>query len=157
LDQALRRWSARPAAETPAADYAAPAIPLNVFEPESAADILDASQIAELLEATGTDGDLAAFNELIDTFLVITSERIAAIRSAIACDDAQALFGAAHSLSGSGGIYGARLLSALARQIEAIGRHGSVQGAGELLESLEVEFERVRYAFAMLRQDGEAL
>jgi len=157
LDQALRRWSARPAAETPAADYAAPAIPLNVFEPESAADILDASQIAELLEATGTDGDLAAFNELIDTFLVITSERIAAIRSAIACDDAQALFGAAHSLSGSGGIYGARLLSALARQIEAIGRHGSVQGAGELLESMEAEFERVRHAFAMLRQDGEAL
>ena len=125
---------------------------IDVSKQKCGADILEQNLLEEIFEATsGLDGP-QAFDELIEAFLVIAAGRIAAIRSAIACDDAEALFRAAHSLNGSSGSYGAQVLAALARQIEALGRAGDVRAAGLLIEQLEVEFERVKRAFSVMRQ-----
>ncbi len=70
---------------------------------------------------------------------------------------ADTLVSEAHSLTGSSGSYGASRLSALARQLEAMARHDSPEAAGELLAQLEAEFERVKCAFALLRQVGRGL
>ncbi len=155
LDPILRRWLARPPA--------ASAAPADVFAPprfdeikqNCGTDTLDWAQVADLLEAASAGG-AAMVNELIDAFLTGVEARIAAIRSAIEHGDHRALVSEAHSLIGSSGSYGASQLSAVARQLEMIARRDKAEAAGGLLTQLEAEFERVKCAFAMLRQSEGA-
>ena len=154
LEQVLRRWLAYPfAASAAPADAIAPPR-FDEIREKCGADTLDQAQVAELLEAAGTGG-AAVVNDLIDGFLTGVDARITAIRSAIAHGDRRALVSETHSLAGSSGSYGASQLSAVARQLETMARRDKAEAAGGLSAQLEAEFERVKCAFAMLRQSEE--
>lgn len=69
--------------------------------------------------------------ELIDTFAEDARELIATLRRALAEADVDAFRRAAHSLKSNGETLGATELAALARELEAIARAGSLQGAAD--------------------------
>jgi HPt (histidine-containing phosphotransfer) domain-containing protein len=70
--------------------------------------------------------------------------QLAAIRQAIVQTDAQALTREAHRLKGVCGIFGARLMEAYCKDLEARGRTGSVHEADAVLAQLDTEFSRVQ-------------
>jgi HPt (histidine-containing phosphotransfer) domain-containing protein len=81
---------------------------------------------------------------LISIFLESAAQDIEKMRIAIHAQDAAALASAAHSLKGSCSNMGASPLYALCQQIENDGQSASLDGTAKLLESLELEFDRVR-------------
>ncbi len=151
LDHILKHWLAQPVsgAAEPAAELSQ--TQLATAWHECGADVLDSDLVADLLDMTRLGGP-EAFDDLIGAFLTSMEERIAIIRSDIERGDAEALTRMAHSLKGSSGSYGARQLSTLAKQLETTGRQGRVDGARELLGSVEDELVRVRCAFAAVRR-----
>lgn len=81
---------------------------------------------------------------LISVFLESAAQDIEKMRIAIRVQDAAALANAAHSLRGSCSNMGASTLNALSQQIENNRQSASLDGTAKLLESLELEFDRVR-------------
>jgi HPt (histidine-containing phosphotransfer) domain-containing protein len=89
--------------------------------------------------------------EVLATFLADTPGRIAAITSAIQCQDAHALLRAAHTLKGAAASIGAAGVEGRCRDLENTARKGNVdQGATALLSALGEELERVRKEIAHL-------
>ena len=74
--------------------------------------------------------------ELIDTFLEDGRALVAALAGALARGDVDAFRRAAHSLKSNAETLGATRLGALARELEALARSGTLAGAAERLEPL---------------------
>jgi len=88
---------------------------------------------------------------------VVTAYRSSSTRlSAQLCDaleeaDPNAMADAAHTLKSSSAQVGALKLTALAKEIEARGRSGSLEGAKELVDELMIELESVHEELAVAR------
>ena len=104
--------------------------------------ILDPGIIADLrrLRAARMD-DL--FQSLLTSLQAEVPSLLAAARAGLAAGDAAALRYAAHSLKGAACSLGALRLAALAGQLEALGRAGTVEGAESILDLLEPEVSPV--------------
>jgi PAS domain S-box-containing protein len=89
--------------------------------------------------------------ELIDTFGEDARELIATLRRALAVTDLDAFRRAAHSLKSNAETLGATSLAALARELEALARAGSLDGAADRVERLVGEYEGVARALGELR------
>ena len=113
---------------------------------------LDAAIIAGLweLEAEGAPG---VFDELVELFFDNAAAYLSAIETAIAQDDAEALFHAGHGLKGSAGTMGALRLETLGAHLEALGSTGKTDGAQVLLNRACDELSAVRKALAALPRD----
>ena len=90
--------------------------------------------------------------ELIDTFFEDARDLIAAMRQALAETDLDGFRRAAHSLKSNSATVGAAGLAELARELEALARAGSLDGAGERLTRLAGEYEVVARALEELRR-----
>jgi PAS domain S-box-containing protein len=90
--------------------------------------------------------------ELIDTFGEDARELIATLRRALADTDLDAFRRAAHSLKSNGETLGATALATLARELEAMARAGSLDGAASGLERIVAEYEVVTRALGELRR-----
>jgi PAS domain S-box-containing protein len=90
--------------------------------------------------------------ELIDTFVEDGRELVATLRRALAETDLDAFRRAAHSLKSNSETLGAAALAALARELEAMARAGSLRGAGERLEPLAGGYETAARALGELRR-----
>lgn len=106
-----------------------------------APDPVNRRRLAMLQDADGAGGLVA---ELVELFVGDVPPRLEAMRQALSARDPEALTRTAHSLKGSAATLGADGMAELCRQMEAYGRAGEVPQAEGLLESLEVEFERVK-------------
>jgi HPt (histidine-containing phosphotransfer) domain-containing protein len=91
--------------------------------------------------------------ELIDTFVEDARELTAELPAALARRDVDGFRRAAHSLKSTSESLGARGLAALARDLEAIARTGSLDGIGERLGLVAAEYARVAHALRKLRRD----
>ncbi|GAC1342284.1 MAG: hypothetical protein NVSMB27_00970 [Ktedonobacteraceae bacterium] len=60
----------------------------------------------------------------------------------------EALKRAAHNLKGSSINLGAHIMAALSTELETLGKHGTIEGARELVTRLEQEYQRVCEALA---------
>jgi len=87
-------------------------------------------------------GEVAS--ELIGLFLEDTPRLLADLREAVAQKDAERLQQAAHTLKSSSASLGAMGLSGLCRELEALGRAGTLEGAAEKVAQVEAEYERVK-------------
>jgi HPt (histidine-containing phosphotransfer) domain-containing protein len=116
MKEKLERWAIGPESATPATDL----------------QFLKDSGIEEMIP------------NLISVFLESAVQDIEKMRIAIRVQDAAALASAAHSLKGSCSNMGASTSSVLCQQIENDGQSASLDGTAKLLESLELEFDRVR-------------
>lgn len=106
---------------------------------------IDQSVLASLKELQ-EEGEPDIVEEVGGLFLNHAPGKIAAIEKAAAQKDAKALQVSAHSLKSSSAYVGAMRLSAIAKDLEMIGRSGAVDGAAEKVERLKAEYLRVKTA-----------
>lgn len=100
---------------------------------------LDEEALAELRDVMEDEFDI-----LIRTYINDSSERLEALRHAMACGDQDAFAKTAHSFKGSSMNIGAARLGELCMQAEQAGKDCQLEQAASLLPGLEAEFEMVR-------------
>jgi CheY-like chemotaxis protein len=120
----------------------------NAAGPQGALAAIDPAVI-ERLAATMGGGFIA---ELIDTFGEDARELIATLRRTLAATDLDGFRRAAHSLKSTSETLGAAGLAAMARELEAMARAGTLDGAGDRLERLVGEHKIVAHALGELRR-----
>lgn len=107
---------------------------------------------AKLMERMGGDKEL--LGELVALFLDESPRLLAQIREAVINNQPEILRTAAHSLKGSVGNFAAPEAAAAASRLETIGKSGVINEAGEALDALERELERVQTMLSQLVDDG---
>jgi CheY-like chemotaxis protein/HPt (histidine-containing phosphotransfer) domain-containing protein len=109
---------------------------------------LDAETVARLRElAAATDASL--LTQIFESFLGDGENRIQQLRGALEKGDTEILRKTAHALKGASGNIGALRVAEISQQLQALGEAGSLEGAGELVDQLENEFEQVRSEIAV--------
>jgi HPt (histidine-containing phosphotransfer) domain-containing protein len=84
--------------------------------------------------------------QLIDTYLQETAKILTDMNQALSQKDAVTLRQAAHKLKSSSASLGAITLSNLCKQIEDLGRAGTISDCVKMLTQVENEYERVKLA-----------
>jgi HPt (histidine-containing phosphotransfer) domain-containing protein len=100
--------------------------------------MIDNKVFAELKENVGAD----FIGELIDTYLTDAPHMVADMHQALATGDADGFRRAAHSLKSNSATFGAMTLSALAKELEMMGKSGTLEGAPGKLTQLEAEYKK---------------
>jgi HPt (histidine-containing phosphotransfer) domain-containing protein len=152
LEELLARWM--PAtqsleAKTPPTQTAPPALQLVVSNHRPVAAtaksaitaptvVLDAEVIAGI-RALGRSGTGDFLARVVARYAQDAPQLFERMRAAIASADAAALRMAAHTLKSSSANLGAKTAAAICKELEALGRSGSIGGAAELMHELEAE------------------
>jgi CheY-like chemotaxis protein/HPt (histidine-containing phosphotransfer) domain-containing protein len=111
-------------------------------EPPHSCDVLEPAVLADLRQMR--DGGVPdVFRDLLQLFRADAPQLLTAMRAAVAEGNAEQLKQAAHSLKGAAANLGARQMSGIAAELEAIGRRGTVEGAEPLLDRVEAQFQQV--------------
>nr|WP_306672480.1 Hpt domain-containing protein [Geothrix fuzhouensis] len=84
-----------------------------------------------------------------------TQRRIEDILAAATRQDAEEFSRASHALKGGAGALGAKALRALAAELEALGRGGSVEAGADLRDRLESLFQASLAALEAFVREGE--
>jgi HPt (histidine-containing phosphotransfer) domain-containing protein len=100
---------------------------------------IDRHTFEELQQISGAD----FMSELVGTFLEDGPERIAELRSALSAHDSEVFRRAAHSLKSNGATFGAHQLADLARELEALGKEGRLEGLESRVDELETVYRKV--------------
>ncbi len=103
------------------------------------AEQLDRQTLVELREVLGEE-----MSSCVDLFVSNASEHLRKMHRALSTCDTALFSNSAHSLKGSSANMGALQLSALARELERMGRAGALEGATELMMRTEWEFAAVQ-------------
>ncbi|TMC92637.1 MAG: hypothetical protein E6J22_08990, partial [Chloroflexi bacterium] len=111
------------------------------------APALDRAVLSELRQLQG-EGEPDIVQELAEAFEFETPPLLEALCQAVAEGQPEQLKRAAHNLKGSSHNLGARTMATLSAELETIGKHGTVEGAAELVTRLEQEYLRVCQALA---------
>lgn len=119
---------------------------------EATPPAIDRAVLGDLLEATG--GERTFLAELIDAFLGDAPAQLAQMRDAIARGSAEDLVRPVHTLKSSGASLGALTLSAHCKALEMQARSGSLEGAGEAVETIALELDRASAELAAERDAG---
>jgi HPt (histidine-containing phosphotransfer) domain-containing protein len=102
--------------------------------------VIDQATFDELKQMSGDD----FINELIDTFLEDAPKMIAEIKSAHSANNAETFRRAAHSMKSNAATFGASQLSALAKELEMLGKENRLADTGNRLKALEEAYATVR-------------
>jgi CheY-like chemotaxis protein/HPt (histidine-containing phosphotransfer) domain-containing protein len=150
----LRRWLPPSAAAVAALPAAPAAVPAAVPAPAATA-ALNPQALAAIRHLPGANG-AALVGKVIRAYLADTPPRLGQMQAAAAAGDAEALRKAAHGLKSSSANVGAEPLAALCKELETLGRSGTVAGAPALLHRAAAEFERVAAALGVQIAEGSA-
>jgi len=107
---------------------------------------IDMNTFNDLKESTGAD----YIGELIDAFLDDAPNLFAQMRSALTTQDAESFRRAAHSMKSNAATFGAMDLSALAKELESLGRENNLE-IGNRLEGMEESFRQVESQLRALK------
>jgi CheY-like chemotaxis protein len=140
LEVALARWVSGNGNVVESGPKSAP----RTAPPEAFAPALDPAVTARL-RGLAAATDPSVLQEIYDAFLSSAVDYLAAIREGAVGNDAEGLRKAAHAFKGASANIGAQKLAELCGQLEALGKAGRVDGAGQRLEPLEQEFARVKH------------
>ena len=102
---------------------------------------IDPVELGKFREIMGEAGA-----EVIALFLEETVDLLAGLQEAVVQGDTKRMQRLAHTLKGSSATLGAMALSELGKELEIMGRQGTLEGATEKVTQIEAEFERVRFA-----------
>ena len=108
--------------------------------------VLDINTFNALKESVGAD----FVGELMNTFFEDANAQMLEMNSALASKDTESFRRAAHSLKSNAATFGAADLSALARELEMMGRDNNL-AVGNRLEVLKEAFEQVKIQLSELR------
>lgn len=117
-------------------------------------DLLDLTTLQNLVELD--DGSHGLVLEMIGIFREDTQGRLEDILTAAARQDAEEFSRASHALKGGAGALGAKALRALAAELEALGRGGSVEAGPDLRARLESLFQASLAALEAFVREGES-
>ncbi len=130
LAATLLRWLPKSGAAQ--AGAAPPTLPASAAPAEAPAeDPIDWRALDAIRHLPGPNGSVLV-NKVIRAYLADTPPRLAQMRAAADAGDAEALRKAAHGLKSSSANVGAQNLAALCKELETIGRGGSVDAAAPL-------------------------
>ncbi len=146
LRTVLSRWIASTTADTESATADLAESASASAADQAASEPLDPVVLRNLKRLAPADKPQALV-ELIETFLQSTAARLPDLQAAVGRRDGKAIAQIAHSLKGSTGSFGARHLSSLLGELEALGKSGALQDADDCLAHIGAEYERVRAAF----------
>ena len=90
----------------------------------------------------------------IDHYLENSAKMLKDLRDAVERSDVTETHRLAHTLKSSSANYGATLLSSLCRNLEALARSGSLEGAAMQITQIEAEYENVKIALIAERNRG---
>jgi len=138
LRQIINRWI--PVSETDS--YEAPPVGSQTLK-LSENDSVDMEVLESLRGLQPGAGD-SILKEFIRIYLEDTPSRIEDMRQAVERADPDGLTFAAHSLKSSSANIGARRLSAMAKELELMGRLGNIGGSAEKLKNIGEEYDKVR-------------
>ncbi len=108
---------------------------------------VDPTPLRRLAATFKADGS-KVIARVVNTFLTSSQKLVSAIRDSVEADDPKALASAAHTLKSSSAQVGAQGLSNLCKELEALGRGGSCEGARELANWASEELESVQEGLA---------
>ncbi|MBT5774961.1 MAG: Hpt domain-containing protein [Dehalococcoidia bacterium] len=97
----------------------------------------DHGALAELRDLGGDE--LVA--EVITAFLSEAASEVAALHAAAAAADPEALERVAHRFKSASRVVGAMAVSRYAEQLQLLGRAGSTEGAVQIAQALDAEFQ----------------
>ncbi len=103
------------------------------------ANEIDLTAFEELKHMSGADFVV----ELVDTFLDEAPKLIGQMRTALRDGDAESFRRLAHSLKSNGATFGAGRLSQQARELELLGKEGTLSETDSRLDTLESTFQAV--------------
>jgi signal transduction histidine kinase/DNA-binding response OmpR family regulator/HPt (histidine-containing phosphotransfer) domain-containing protein len=107
------------------------------------------------IRALSRDAGDALVQKVINAYVGDTPRHLQALRQAVTTRDADSLRRIAHGLKSASANIGAGRLAAACRDLEQLGRSGSVDGAAPLLADMEREFQSVRQSLhAMLEKES---
>jgi HPt (histidine-containing phosphotransfer) domain-containing protein len=113
-------------------------------------DTLDQQVVARLnLRGLSDPRRGERLGDLTSLFFREDEDCLVGLRDAAAAGDTSTVHQLAHTLRGSAANFGARLLPGLCEQLERRAASGVLNGAEELLDAIEAEFERVRAALRL--------
>ncbi|HET9488988.1 MAG TPA: response regulator, partial [Methylomirabilota bacterium] len=110
----------------------------------------------EALERLRVSMGASFLEELLPTFVEDSQEMVGTMRRALTAKDTDSFRRAAHSLKSNAASFGALTLSNLARDLEALAKSGSLEGAGPRVERLAGECERVVRALREVERESGA-
>ncbi|MGE5314490.1 MAG: PAS domain S-box protein [Acidobacteriota bacterium] len=116
------------------------------------AGIIDIKRLHEL-SAIGGEDEPELLRVLVTMYLNDSVKRIASIYSSLTAGDLQKLTIAAHTLKGSSGNMGVRLLVPTCSEIESRGKQQTLEGVLELYTKLEHDFSTVKAALEQFLKD----
>jgi CheY-like chemotaxis protein/two-component sensor histidine kinase len=109
-------------------------------------------RMLENIRAIQKDGEPSIVERIIAIYLQTTPKLIQDMRAALAASDARLMKKAAHSLKSSSANVGAIKLSEISKDIEIIGRTGSIQGSETLIKEIEREYQEVEKSLMLEMQ-----
>jgi signal transduction histidine kinase/CheY-like chemotaxis protein/HPt (histidine-containing phosphotransfer) domain-containing protein len=112
---------------------------------------IDAKVLQSFRDMVGENADLV-LAEMIDCYLEDAPKLLSAIATAVTQGDAKQLRQASHTLKSSSATLGAITLSNLCQKIEVMSRIGNTEYGVDKLPQLEAEYERVKAALQIHRQ-----
>jgi CheY-like chemotaxis protein/HPt (histidine-containing phosphotransfer) domain-containing protein len=134
--------------------HVAPPLPAPAQGQRAIAGVLDPPALERLVETIGDDRNL--LTALIDTFVSDAPRLVEAARRGLEHGQTDEVRRAAHTLKANGATFGATSLSELSRQLEALARSGTLEGADELITQIDAEYQRVRIALETERERGRS-
>ena len=111
-------------------------------------DAIDRAVFDGLVESVG--GDREFLGELLETYFDDSPRLLSAMHAALAAGNADEFRRAAHSLKSNSANFGAMVLSHMAKELEDMGKAGTLEGAAARITRAEAEYERVKAALSAL-------
>jgi two-component system, sensor histidine kinase and response regulator len=102
-------------------------------------------------------GDLGLLKSLTEVFFDSYPAQLTQMREAVGRGDAPAVYRLAHTLVGAVGIFGAKPALEAVSRLEAMGRQGTLAGAGEAWERLDAAFARLKPVLQALTGETSTL
>ncbi len=160
LGKMIQQWVRRPGDEAAATADQSRAVPAEPVQSPSdlteqrtrqaplraLSDVPLADQVLEQIRALRRPGRPDPVAKILTSFLESSATYVSAIHQAVAHQDAEALFHAAHALKSSSAMIGAMGLSSVLGDFELLGRQGNVAGSHERMAELDAVYEAVRQA-----------
>jgi PAS domain S-box-containing protein len=167
LGNMIQRWVQRPGDEAALTSDQSKAVPAEPAQ--SPSDLTEqetrqapvralpdeplADQVLDQLRELRRPGRPDPVVKILTSFLESSATYVSAIHQAVAHQDAEALFRAAHALKSSCAMIGAMGLSSILKDFELLGRQGNVAESHKRMAELDAVYEAVRQA--VLNELGE--
>jgi CheY-like chemotaxis protein len=150
----LARGPEDAASEKPGKREAEETGPVQSGAPDSGPDaaVLDPKALENLLSMLG--GEFAYLVELIDSFLEDAPQLLAELHRSVEDGDAAGVRRVAHSLRSNGADFGATTFSNHCKELEMVGKSGSLNGVAGLAGQVGTEYGRVEVALEDIRREG---